>query len=97
MGIRAKHLSSRAVGKAAPETERPDQELAGTQEQEPKDKKKAYDPQKDTYEWLHCIVVAIIVCVLLFVLAVRVIDVRGQSMEPTLHEGDKLIPPGGGL
>ena len=53
--------------------------------------KKSYDPQKDTYEWIHCIVVAVIVCVLLFVLAARVIDVRGQSMEPTLHEGDKLI------
>ena len=50
-----------------------------------------FDPQKDTYEWIHCIIVAIIACVLLFVLAARVIDVRGQSMEPTLHEGDKLI------
>lgn len=56
-----------------------------------KDGKKPYDPHRDNYEWIHCIIVAIIVCVLLFVLVARVIDVRGQSMEPTLHEGDKLI------
>ena len=53
--------------------------------------KPPYDPHKDTYEWIHCIVVAVIVCVLLFVLLARVIDVQGQSMEPTLHNGDKII------
>ena len=55
------------------------------------EEEKPYDPHKDTYEWFHCIIAAVIVCVLLFVLVARVIDVRGQSMEPTLHGGDKLI------
>lgn len=82
MGIFGKRATSDAVQQ--PEEQAP-------QEQGQGEGKKPYDPQKDTYEWIHCIVVAIIACVLLFVLAARVIDVRGQSMEPTLHEGDKLI------
>ncbi len=49
------------------------------------------DPHKETYEWIHCVVVAMIVCVLLFVLVARVIDVVGHSMEPTLEDGDKII------
>ena len=53
--------------------------------------KAAYDPLKDTYEWIHCIIVAVILCVLLFVLAARVIDVVGPSMLPSLEEGDKII------
>lgn len=53
--------------------------------------KKEFDPLKDTYEWIHCIIVAIIVCVLFFVLVARVIDVRGSSMLPTLENGDKII------
>ena len=51
----------------------------------------SFDPLKDAYEWIHCIIVAVIVCVLLFVLAARVIDVVGPSMLPTLEEGDKVI------
>lgn len=51
----------------------------------------AYDPLKDAYEWIHCIIAAVILCVLLFVLAARVIDVVGPSMLPSLEEGDKII------
>ena len=64
---------------------------AEEQEQQPKKGEKEFNPLKDTYEWIHCIVVAIIVCVLFFVLAARVIDVRGSSMLPTLVNGDKII------
>ncbi len=64
---------------------------AEEQEQQPKKGEKEFNPLKDTYEWIHCIVVAIIVCVLFFVLAARVIDVRGSSMLPTLENGDKII------
>lgn len=60
---------------------------AGQQEK----KEEPVNPYKDTYEWVHCIIVAMIVCVLLFVMVARVIDVRGGSMEPTLEEGDKII------
>ena len=67
------------------------QEPEDVQQEQQTAEKRPYDPLKDTYDWIHCIVVAIIVCVLLFVLAARVIDVRGQSMEPTLYQGDKII------
>ena len=67
------------------------QAAAEQPEQEMKKKEKKFDPLKDTYEWIHCIVVSVIVCVLLFVLVARVIDVRGRSMNPTLYEGDKIV------
>ena len=46
---------------------------------------------KEVYEWIQCVVVALICCVLIFVFIARVIDVIGHSMEPTLQEGDKII------
>lgn len=50
-----------------------------------------FNPHQESYEWIHCIIVAMIVCVLVFVFVARVIDVVGHSMEPTLIEGDKII------
>ena len=52
---------------------------------------KTIDPHKDTYEWIHCIVISVIVCVLVFVLVARVIQVQGRSMLPNLVQGDRLI------
>ena len=46
---------------------------------------------RDIYDWMQCIVVAIIVCVLLFSFCVRLVDVVGDSMNPTLVNGDKII------
>ncbi len=62
-------------------------------EAEPKEKKKKEAPslRRDIYDWMQCIVVAIIVCVLLFSFAVRLVDVVGVSMNPTLADGDKII------
>lgn len=69
-----------------------DEDIQAQEDIEDKEgKDKSFNPYKDTYEWLHCIVVAMIVCVLLFVMVARVIDVRGGSMEPTLIDGDKII------
>ena len=74
-------------------TEKAEQErLAAAEAAEaPEEEEKEVDPLKDTYEWIHCIIVAVIVCVLVFVLVARVIDVRGSSMIPTLEDGDKII------
>lgn len=47
--------------------------------------------RRDIYDWMQCIVVAIIVCVLLFSFFVRLVDVVGSSMFPTLESGDKII------
>lgn len=46
---------------------------------------------KELYEWMQCVVIALICCVLVFVFVARVIDVVGHSMVPTLDNGDKII------
>ena len=45
----------------------------------------------EIYDWVQCIVYALVACILVFVFFFRTIDVVGHSMEPTLMEGDKLI------
>lgn len=46
---------------------------------------------KDTYDWIQCLISALIICVMLFVFVLRVVDVRGTSMNPTLQNGDKML------
>ena len=46
---------------------------------------------KSTYEWVQSLMAALIVCVLVFSFTVKVIDVVGTSMVPTLQNGDKMI------
>lgn len=57
----------------------------------PSEEEKAVNVHKEIYEWIQCIVIALICCVLIFVFIARVIDVVGHSMEPTLIEGDKIV------
>ena len=57
----------------------------------PEQEKEAVNIHKETYEWIQCVVVALICCVLIFVFIARVIDVVGYSMVPTLDDGDKII------
>lgn len=45
----------------------------------------------EIYDWIQCIVTALIFCVLLFVFCVRLVDVVGDSMNPTLYNGDKMV------
>lgn len=52
---------------------------------------KAVNVHKEFYEWMQCVVIALICCVLVFVFVARVIDVVGHSMVPTLQDGDKII------
>jgi len=64
-----------------------------------KDKKKQtagetpdpYAASKELYDWILCLIFALIVCVLLFAFAFHVIDVVGSSMFPTLHNGEKML------
>ena len=49
------------------------------------------DTRKDTYDLIQCLISALIICVLLFVFVIRVVDVRGTSMWPTLQNGDKML------
>jgi len=47
--------------------------------------------KRENYEWIQCIISGLIICVLIFVFAVRIIDVKGNSMFPTLSNGDRLL------
>ncbi len=51
----------------------------------------ASSAHKEIYEWIQCVVFALVCCVLIFVFVARVIDVVGVSMIPTLEDGDKII------
>ena len=44
-----------------------------------------------SYDWLESLVSAVVVCILLFLFAVRVVSVDGSSMKPTLHDGEKVV------
>lgn len=58
-------------------------------------KKAAAAGEKSTrgeiYEWIQCLVFALIFCVAMFVFLFRLVDVVGDSMNPTLEDGDKMV------
>ncbi|MEG1886973.1 MAG: signal peptidase I [Oscillospiraceae bacterium] len=45
----------------------------------------------EIYEWVDCIVVAVVFVVLLFTFVFRIVGIIGPSMKDTLHENDKII------
>lgn len=45
----------------------------------------------NAYDWIQCLTSALIVCVVIFIFFVRVIDVKGTSMYPTLNNQDKML------
>ena len=47
--------------------------------------------RRDMYDWIQCLITALIICVVLFVFFIRIIDVNGTSMNPTLNNGDKML------
>lgn len=47
--------------------------------------------RRNTYDWIQCLTSALIVCVVIFLFFIRVIDVRGTSMNPTLNNQDKML------
>lgn len=51
----------------------------------------AVPKKSETYDWIQCVVVALVVCVLLFSFFVRLVDVVGSSMYPTLEDNDKMV------
>ena len=50
--------------------------------------------RREIYDWIYCLSVALIICVVIFAFFVRLIDVRGTSMNPTLSNGDKMLVSG---
>lgn len=47
--------------------------------------------RREAYDWIQSLMVALIICVCIFIFCVRVIDVSGSSMNPTLYNGDKML------
>lgn len=47
--------------------------------------------RKELYDWIQSLMTALMICVALFLFVVRVIDVSGSSMNPSLHDGDKML------
>ena len=43
------------------------------------------------FDWLQCVVAALVACILIFVFVGRTVGVEGISMQQTLLEGDRLI------
>ena len=52
---------------------------------------KSVNTRNEIYDWIQCVVVALVICVLLFSFFARLIDVIGPSMYPTLEDGDKVL------
>ena len=63
-----------------------------------KKKKEQVPPEvqarREAYDWLQSLISALLICVLVFVFVLRVMDVKGSSMVPTLHNGDKVLVSG---
>lgn len=47
--------------------------------------------RRELYDWIHSLISALIICVVLFMFFIRIIDVSGSSMYPTLLNGDKML------
>lgn len=45
----------------------------------------------EIYDWMQSFVFALIICIIVFVFIFRIVDVSGDSMNPTLLHGDKLV------
>jgi len=52
---------------------------------------KAVRVRMELYDWLQCIVTALICGVLIFIFIARTIGVEGNSMQQTLHPHDRVI------
>ena len=50
--------------------------------------------RRETYDWIQSVISALIICVCLFTFCIRLIDVVGTSMVPTLRDGNKMLVSG---
>ena len=60
-----------------------------------KKKKETVSPEvkarREAYDWIQSLISALLICVLVFVFVLRIMDVHGTSMFPTLNNGDKVL------
>ena len=52
---------------------------------------KASSSRLELYDWVQCIIAAVILAIMIFLFVCRVIGVKGDSMYPTLHNFDRVI------
>ena len=50
--------------------------------------------RREAYDWIQSLISALLICVLVFVFVLRIMDVHGTSMFPTLNNGDKVMVSG---
>ena len=56
-----------------------------------KDEKKKPTLRSEIYDWVQSMITALMICVVVLLFFVRVIDVNGSSMNPTLFDGNKML------
>ena len=54
-------------------------------------KRKMKERRGETFDWIQSLVVALLICVLVFTFGFRVIRVSGSSMLDTLHNNDRIL------
>lgn len=54
-------------------------------------KRKLKERRGETFDWIESLVVALLLCVLVFTFFLREIRVSGSSMLNTLHDGDRIM------
>lgn len=52
---------------------------------------KSHRALREIYEWLDAVVISIIVIIILFTFVFRIVGIKGESMENTLFEDDRVI------
>ena len=57
----------------------------------PKEKEEKERQNMELYDWVQCVVTALVAGILIFVFVGRVVGIDGWSMYPTLFHGDKVI------
>lgn len=63
-------------------------------EPEKKAKKGASVNKLDIYDFIQCVISALVVGIMVFIFVFRVIGVKGDSMKSTLHNGDRVVASG---
>ena len=63
----------------------------GNKKEEQEELSKEQQNRLDLYDWIQSLMVALMICIGIFIFAVRVVDVSGSSMWPTLLDGDKML------
>jgi signal peptidase I len=78
--------AAREAAKSKPSE--PDEKQTATAIKKPTSVK---DGSSEVYDWVQCLVAALLFCVLLFSFFVRIIGIVGTSMVPTFDNGDSVV------